>query len=247
MLVLEPTIQNRLVGIVNGLTGDRSLREDLMQEAMVHIWKAECERPNQSLSWYLQGCSFHLRHYLASGRSIDSCKRRTMRIDLPQEDESSNWVAWPQIDNSVTVQVEAHEIINLLPRFLTGRERAVLQCLLDGLQPQEIALRLHVSHPTVAKDRRRIAGLAGRLTTWSPLDRQLPLASSVSARNATDHSSNIAVVGPLLHSNASRPGARIDRGRQQIPFRADQPGKSPKIRRFARPHNSSRRWEGKAA
>jgi RNA polymerase sigma factor (sigma-70 family) len=242
-----PTIRNRLVGIVNRLTGDRSLREDLMQEAMVHIWKSERERPDQSPSWYLQGCSFYLRHYLASGRSIDSCKRRTQRTDFPQDENLCNCVAWPQVDNSVTAQVEVREIINLLPRFLTGRERAVLQCLLDGLQPQEIARRLHISHPTVAKDRRKIAGLAGRLSTWSSLGRQESFASSVSAQNLPNPAPQVVAICPSMPPNGSRPGLRKARGRRQSPFRADAFGKSPRNRRFAQPQNPSRPWEGEAA
>src|ERR1051325_11067403 len=74
-------IENRKVlelldRIVCSLASERALRQDLMQEALIHLWQAERDRPGQSTSWYLQGCRFRLRHYLAAGKSVDSAKRR---------------------------------------------------------------------------------------------------------------------------------------------------------------------------
>jgi RNA polymerase sigma factor (sigma-70 family) len=163
MLDFQPTVRTRLVGIVNGLTGDRSLREDLTQEAMLHFWKMECERPGQTLSWYLQSCSFHLRHYLASGRSIDSSKRRSLQIEMPQDADLHDYMECRPDEHSILAQVEVHECIRLLPRFLTPREQAILRCLFEGLTTHEIASHLILSHPTVNKCRRKIAALAIRL------------------------------------------------------------------------------------
>ena len=163
MLAITPTTRKCLVGVVNRLTSDRCLREDLMQEAMVHFWKVERERPGQTFSWYLQSCSFHLRHYLASGRSIDSSKRRGMQIDLPEEEELSNSLESSPGELSVTAQVAVRECMHLLPRYLTPRERAILLFLADGFGPREIARHLLLSHPTVNKCRRKIAALAIRL------------------------------------------------------------------------------------
>ena len=163
MLATNPTTKKSLAGVVNRLTGDRCLREDLMQEAMVHFWKVERERPGQTLSWYLQSCTFHLRHYLASGRSIDSSKRRSLQIELPEDEEMLNGLGWAPTENSVPAQVSARECMHLLPRYLTPRERAILRCLAEGFRPREIARHLLLSHPTVNKCRRRIAALATRL------------------------------------------------------------------------------------
>src|SRR4030095_15479947 len=98
MLVFQPTVRKQLVGIVNPLTGDCCLREDLMQEAMIHLWKVEGERPGQTLSWYLQSCSFHLRHYLASGRSIDSSKRCSLQIELPEDGDLHSCPEWSPVE-----------------------------------------------------------------------------------------------------------------------------------------------------
>src|SRR5207247_1398094 len=70
---------------------------------------------------------------------------------------------WPHAQNPVLGQVETREIIQLLSRCLTPRERAVLQGLVQGLGPREIARRVKLSHPTVIKSRRKIAALATRL------------------------------------------------------------------------------------
>ncbi len=86
MWELKPTAVENLGRVVNGMTSDPFMREDLMQEALSHWWNMECERPGQTLSWYLQSCSFHLRHFLARGRSVDSSKRRS----LPPESISSH-------------------------------------------------------------------------------------------------------------------------------------------------------------
>ena len=163
MLVLNPATTIRLGKVVNGITGDPFLREDLMQEALSHFWKTERKRPGQTLSWYLQSCSFHLRHCLASGRSVDSSKRRGLQIDLPEDEDPNDPRIWQQAENSVLAQVQAREIIRLLGRCLTSREQAVLYCLDEGLGPREIGRRLKISHPTVIKCRRKIAAMAIRL------------------------------------------------------------------------------------
>ena len=163
MLALNATIKKRLVGVINGLTRDRSLREDLMQEAMIHFWKAECERPGQTVSWYLQSCYFHLRHCLKSGRSIDSSRRRSLRIELPADGDLCDCLEWGPVEQSVVAEVEVRESIRLLRRHLSPRERAILLCLAEGLRPREIARHLLLSHPTVNKCRRKIADLAIRL------------------------------------------------------------------------------------
>src|SRR5262249_7047188 len=43
------------------VTPDRAAREDLAQEAMIHLWQQELRCPRQSESWYIQSCLFHLR------------------------------------------------------------------------------------------------------------------------------------------------------------------------------------------
>ena len=46
--------------IVERLTRNAALNGDLMQEALIHLWRLEEQRPGQSQHWYLRGCRFHL-------------------------------------------------------------------------------------------------------------------------------------------------------------------------------------------
>ena len=163
MLALRRSTQKRLASLVNGLTKDRFLREDLMQEALIHFWKTERDRPGQTLSWYLQSCAFHLRHFLAAGRSVDSSKRRGSLIELADGEDLAELLPSTSPDNSVRAQVQTREILQLLSRSLTPREDTVLQCLCEGLGPRDIARRLKLSHPVAIKCRRKIAALALRL------------------------------------------------------------------------------------
>ncbi len=163
MLVMDPATTASLGRLVNRLTRDRSIREDLMQEAIVHFWKAECARPGQTVSWYLQGCAFHLQHYLACGRSVDSLKRRRWRVDLPTEEELNAWMTVPNAELNVVSQVQHRELLQQLSGRLTPRERAILRHLAEGLGPREIADRLKLSHPTAIRGRRKIADMVIRL------------------------------------------------------------------------------------
>src|SRR5258707_10150901 len=71
----DTLIRASLLNIVAGFTANSVLQQDLMQESLVHLWRIESDKPGRSSSWYLQSCQFHIRHYLAAGRSVDSPKR----------------------------------------------------------------------------------------------------------------------------------------------------------------------------
>src|SRR5689334_13988341 len=82
------SLRDSLVKMIRKLTPNAALREDLLQEATVHLWLTETRRPGQTRSWYLQSCRFHLQHYLNFGRSIDSAKR--WRDQLPLNEFSDD-------------------------------------------------------------------------------------------------------------------------------------------------------------
>src|SRR5258706_3234670 len=75
MYLDEPSMKDSLVRMTGSITPNFALRQDLVQEALIHLWLTETRRPGQTKSWYLQSSKFHLQHYLASGRSVDSRKR----------------------------------------------------------------------------------------------------------------------------------------------------------------------------
>src|SRR5579862_1673853 len=168
MMIDEERTRELLCRIVCRLTTDTALREDLIQEAMVHLWLLEERRPGQSRSWYLQNCKFHLQNYISAGKSVDSLKRKRGRVSFSSDcDEIGEFVNGngngTELDAAVFAQLNAQDIISLLSPRLTTFERSVLLHLSDGLPAREIAGRLKVSHPTVIKYRRNIAALAIRL------------------------------------------------------------------------------------
>ena len=167
-------IENRQVlelvdRIVCSLTSERALRQDLMQEALIHLWQTERDRPGQSTSWYLQGCRFRLKHYLAAGRSLDSTKRRSSQIlFFGDEQESTEFFEELQAACHDFDEASTRDLLFTLSVALRPRERAVLACLADGLQTRDIARRLKLSVPTVTKYRRKIARLATKYGIVSP-------------------------------------------------------------------------------
>src|SRR5262245_46884099 len=75
MLIENTGVLNALCKIVNSFTSDPVLQQDLMQECLIHLWRVENEKPGRTKSWYLQSCRYHVQHWLALGRSVDSPKR----------------------------------------------------------------------------------------------------------------------------------------------------------------------------
>ncbi len=173
LITKESAIRDGLDSIIQRMTPNKALRDDLKQEAMLHLWLTGHRRPGQTLSWYLQSCRFHLQHYLNAGRSVDSMRRWRDQSQLDEtsdnEDEASNSPV--DSDNSVVTWVSAREIIALLKRRLSLQERAVLDRLADGLGPREIGRQLELSHPMVIRHRQKIASLLARLETADYLNR----------------------------------------------------------------------------
>ncbi len=166
MFVDDLSTKDALLRMIRRTTANLALRDDLLQEALIHLWLTEMRRPGQTRSWYLQSCKFHVLHYLASGRSVDSAKRRNGQLHSEHDaDGREMYVEHTDATNSVLDWVGARELIALLSPRLTSHERAVLVCLADGLGPREIGRRLGISHTMAIKHRRKIANLLARLET----------------------------------------------------------------------------------
>jgi DNA-directed RNA polymerase specialized sigma24 family protein len=203
---VDPSMQEALGRVVQSTTSNPTLQDDLLQEALVHVWRIEARRPGQTRSWYLQSCKFHLRHYLNSGRSIDSPKRRAGQLsfsgDLQGHEELLN-----QIDSGESILgcVSTHDILSLLSRHLLPPEKAVLACLAEGLGTREIGRKLKVSHTSVIQQRRKIAALLTRLDTtmlptspW-PQNRGAPFISEAKSDNGTKPVNGFGPIHRLHH------------------------------------------------
>jgi len=169
-------MRDLLVRMTGMLAPNFALREDLLQEALIHLWLTEIRRPGQTKSWYLQSSKFHLQHYLASGCSVDSPKRGHghSHIDVNSE-QAEELPALVDPGDSVSSQVSARDIISLLSPHLSPCELAVLDGLADGLGVREIGRRLEMSHTMVIKPRPKTASLRLPLERPSiPIDQLCP-------------------------------------------------------------------------
>jgi len=165
MFVDEAPIRQSLARIIRKMTANGALREDLLQEALIHLWLTELARPAQTRSWYMQSCRYHLMHYLAAGRSVDSTKRRAGQLHFAEDSEECDWLLNDDSGASVFGWVSARDIMSLLTPHLHAQERAVLECFADGLRVREIGRKLDISHTMVIRHRRKIASLLKRLET----------------------------------------------------------------------------------
>lgn len=188
-------LRESLVQMIRRLTPNPTLREDLLQEAMIHLWRTETRRPGQTRSWYLQSCRFHLQHYLNGGRSIDSTKRWRDQLpftehseDIPQPGEQAD------SGNSIFTCISAREIMSLLTPHLSPQEREVLVCLAEGLGAREIGRKLNLSHTMAIRHRRKIAILFKRLGLQSSENPE------------------------VIHSNGSHPGNGHGKLRKKRPL-----------------------------
>src|SRR5262245_5019492 len=178
----EAHIRRVLDSIIRRMTPNAALRDDLLQEAMLHLWLKEDSRPGQTASWYSQSCRFHLQHYLNSGKSIDSARRWRDQFQIDHNVNDDEVLGEPaDSGNSVLTFVCAREIISLLKRHLSLQEQEVLDCLSDGMGAREISRKLKLSHTMVIRHRRKIASLFTRLE--SPL--QLELARHSNRKRIT--------------------------------------------------------------
>ena len=169
-------IQNKVVlfedkGIVQSLgqmcarfSPDPAVQADLMQECRLHLWRIEREKPNQTKSWYLQSCRFHVQHWLSAGRSVDNPRRANngncIPIDISDEDPTlGEFHTNGDLFESICFQ----DTVSILADHLGQRHRQVLNGLVDGWSLSDIASRSRISYPTVLKYRSLIAHLTEKL------------------------------------------------------------------------------------
>src|SRR5437667_9973656 len=95
MLIEDDRVWDLVRKIVARFTADPVLQQDLTQECVIRLWRLEGEQPDRKHSWYLQNCRFHLQHWLASGRSVDSPKRANgdnrITIDGTDDEPQLGW------------------------------------------------------------------------------------------------------------------------------------------------------------
>jgi len=205
MLIEEARVCQSLRRIVGQLTGDPALQEDLMQECLIRLWKLEIEKPGRTRSWYLQNCRFHIQHWLASGRSLDSLKRakgeNRITIDGVNDEMLLDWY---HTNGELLDLVSARDIVSALAGHLKPRENVVLGGLADGMVLHDVAAKFKLSYPTVLKYRRRIAEMTVKLGISPPIRYKKTKPHSVRQAPAVGHSRARAKVNGVKNRN-SRP------------------------------------------
>jgi DNA-binding NarL/FixJ family response regulator len=81
--------------------------------------------------------------------------------------------------DSVLSAVCARDLVAALSPQLEPPEKAVLDCLADGLGPREIGRRLNISHTMVIRHRCKIASLLNRLGRSQNFGRSIPGAGNL--------------------------------------------------------------------
>jgi RNA polymerase sigma factor (sigma-70 family) len=164
MLIDQKEAHKVVRQIVFKMTSNQALHDDLTQEAIIHLWLREMECPGQTKSWYFQSCSFHLRNYLRSGRSVDSNRRSQALLPLDVTTEHADLSDDGYVfGDSVQSLVSARETNDLLDKWMTLPERQILGMLEQGYSVREIAAKLDISHTSVIRYRKRISALASKL------------------------------------------------------------------------------------
>jgi RNA polymerase sigma factor (sigma-70 family) len=164
MLFQNPEILIGLQRVVTALVHDSIWREDLLQEALIHLWQSGPETANHSTSWHLQRCQFLVLDRLKSGRSLDAPKHRHKALRLSHESDDQYPLNHPSLQRShVFQEVAARDIFDVLQRKLRPAESAVLELLAQGLNDNDIAQALKLDRSAVSRRRARIATLAADL------------------------------------------------------------------------------------
>jgi len=168
-LLEDDKILESVRGIVSRFMIDPNSRQDMLQECLLCLWLAEGENPSRTVSWYLQRCRFHVQHWLARGRSLDSPKRASTvnRLTIDGDDEEPA-LAEHHTDGEVIETVCVRDLIATLAKRLERRELFVLGGLAAGLTLREVASESRLSYPTALKYRDKIAALALKLGLVAP-------------------------------------------------------------------------------
>jgi RNA polymerase sigma factor (sigma-70 family) len=162
-MMVDNHVLRQLHGVAAKLTSDAELQKDLLQEMLVHLLKVRICHPAETPSWYIKSCEFHARNYLRLGRSIDSLKRARNGVPLDAvragDFERFGGGIDPVDPLDFHGELMANDIIDLVLPHLTEAQQRILALLMQGFGVREIARELHVSHPAVVKQRKKIARL----------------------------------------------------------------------------------------
>ena len=160
----KPSVRMAIQRMIMRMEQNFHAREDLLQEALVYFWSVERQHPDRGLGWYLQGVKFHLQHLRASGRSLDSPKRREAHAALGDNcDRSNESPDTSELGDDIMSEISAHDTRSALTDLLEPIDETILVALEEGCASREVAKRLHSSHESIRRHRFKIAAAALKL------------------------------------------------------------------------------------
>ncbi len=117
----------------------------------------------------MQNCRFHVQHWLALGKSLDSPKRargenRISLGDYGAESVLEDYNTNGELFESVSFQ----DVVLTLSSHLKPPEQKVLHGLAEGFVLRDVAAKAKLSYPTALKYRKKIAGLSVKLGIAPP-------------------------------------------------------------------------------
>ena len=165
MLFEDKCFRRRLQRMIGTLSCNPESKEDVLQESFILLQHLEQSKPRQSASWYLQACKFRALHILSRGRSIDSPKRASRQVPLPDDPDLQDEILNPLADRNGLFfsAVSANDIETLLGARLSRSDRRILELLRDGHSLRQVGTKLGISHPTVLQHRKKIARYARQI------------------------------------------------------------------------------------
>jgi DNA-directed RNA polymerase specialized sigma24 family protein len=161
VLIENPIMLQSLRRICARFVTDPTMQADMMQECLFHLWRTEREKPNQTRSWYLQSCRFHLQHCLSAGRSLDNPRRGDGEV--VDGDGEHPALREYHTDGELFEAICFQDTLSTLEGRLSKKQLKVLSGLVKGQTVSEIASASKLSYPTVLKYRNVIAALTAKL------------------------------------------------------------------------------------
>jgi RNA polymerase sigma-70 factor (ECF subfamily) len=154
--------QGTMYGLAMRITGDPSLAQDVVQEAMLGVWRNAARfdvTRAKARTWMLS---------IVHHRAIDALRRRRASVPLPEADvPPPAALVVPDIWDDIAGRLDAVAIQQALGR-ISGVQREVLElAYFAGRTQQEIATHLRIPLGTV-KSRARLGLLALRTELAAP-------------------------------------------------------------------------------
>jgi len=157
----QEAVSKQMTRIVNSLTLDPHLREDLKQEALRNLYINQAKFPNETMSWHLQRCRMHVLDYLGQGRSIDSFKRHRLATVIPDHSTEEGQIpAALVVPEVVSEMVSVKDLTEQLEKRLSPMGRRILAHLWEECTLREIGSLVGLSASRVWEYRKEIAATA---------------------------------------------------------------------------------------